>query len=206
MWGIFAGSLVFEWGPRRDEPTIIANQIDMIRESLDNLEIPMLASRQIVADDMKNRFDNEVDLNGRKWKKLSPVTRRRKRELGKGDKTILRRYDHLYNAVTDPHSYKVTGNDMLIDTASWPDYWSALHSGESIGRNSILPARPFAGVSEEAQFAIIGVFDEYIDGTLDIFGMTSATGVAMHRGAFGRSAGRIGMGMKFRPRRGILPR
>jgi hypothetical protein len=193
LLGTFTGQLEFTFGPHKDEPMIIANKLDTIARELNDFTWPLVGARQIAREDMKMRFDSEKDLSMKKWKKRSDAYLKEYRAAGY-DKTILRRNDHLYDAVTNIDSYVVAGNNLYINTASWPSYWEAHDQGYSVGRSSVLPQRQFAGISESAQFDILGIFDHWLLGTLDIV-WASETSTAMHRGAFGRFGGKISLGM-----------
>lgn len=193
MADAFTGSLEFRWGPHEDEPTIIANKIDSMRNALEDMELPLLVARQIAVDDMEQRFNSETDLEGKKWQERSSVYLKEYHEAGYSG-TILKRDEHLFDAVTNPQTYLIESNDLLIDTSSWPPYWHAHDSGESVGRNSQLPQRSFAGISEPAQFEIIDAFDDWIDNRLQII-RPGVTGIPMWRGAFGHTGGIAGMGM-----------
>jgi len=198
MLSVFDGSLEFRWGPDENEPLIVANQIDMMADQLASAELPMLAAREVVVDDMKYRFAAEVDLDFKKWKSRSPRTIKYYEDTGQSYSTILRKNDDLYNAVTDRESYEVTGNDMFINTATWPVYWHILDQGGTAGRGVPIPQRQFVGVSDRAQFMIVDIFDEWMAGNIQII-RPGASGIPMFRGAFGRIAGVAHRG----PRRSI---
>jgi hypothetical protein len=150
---------------------------------------------------MQDRFDREVDLEGRKWQERNAVYKKWLRTHGYASKTVLRKDDDLYNAVTDHNSYVVEGDNLAIDTSGWPPYWHAQHAGSVVGRGVKLPERSFAGISETAQFEIIDIFDDWLEGNLRLV-RPGVTGVSMFRGAFGRIAGKV---TDRPPRREILP-
>jgi len=184
----FQGSLEFRWGPDENEPTLVANNIDLLREGLEDATLPMLAAREIVVGDMEDRFNREVDLDGNPWKPRSAATLKAYERSGASFSTILRKDDHLFNAVTDVDSYQVDGNDMFIDTSSWPVYWHIHDQGGMFKTGVTIPARPFVGISESAQFEIIDVFDQWVNREIRLSMMR---GTLMMRAPSGRLTGRV---------------
>lgn len=185
MIGAFTGSLNFRWtaGPAR--PAIVANKIERLGKDLDDMLFPMVAARQIVMDDIEDRFAREVDLDGQPWKEHSPKYKENRRGSQK-----LRKDDDLYDAVTSPTSYPIVGNSLHVDTSGWPVYWRIHNQGGQAGKGASIPKRSYLGASEAAGFAIIDVFDDWVAGQLRINIGITGVAQAFEGTRFGR---RIGM-------------
>jgi phage gpG-like protein len=199
MAGVFLGSLEFRWGRQRS-PRVVANKIDKLDAGIRDMLFPMVATRQILMDDINDRFEREVDPDGIPWKKHNDEYTRYL-EIKGYPGTILRKDHALIDWLNEPTTFPIRGNDLFVDTENAPPYWRIHDRGGVAGRGVTMPKRSYLGMSEAAAFNTIDVFDEWIGGLLQIV-IGPATGVAMERGELGRIKTRIGMG---RPAGRILP-
>lgn len=191
MVGTFVGSMEFRWAAGPESPIVIGNNIQELGVGFDDMLAPMVATRQIAIDDMKQRFDTETDLEGMPWEKWSPNYRQ-------GGSQILRKTDDLYDSATSPTTFEVVGNDLFIQTGGLPEYWRIHNQGGEAGKGANIPKRSFLGISEEAGFAVIDIFDDWVARKIDII-IGPATGTAMARGTGGRISGRVGLGRERAP-------
>jgi phage gpG-like protein len=153
---------------------------------------PMMAvAREFLIEDMQDRFDREVDLNGVPWPPRNPQYLKQLNKTGYKGRKILQKDYHLIEAVTDRDSYKVTAKTLSINTRGWPVYWHAHNVGSTVGRGKKLPKREFLGMSEAIAFDLIEAFDDYVEGWLKVIWPKRSTGIPMERGALGRISKRI---------------
>lgn len=199
--GAFEESLEFEWGsqtgryrltaPQTSDPIIAANSIDALAADLNDMAMPLEASREVIVRDVELRFQHEQAPDGSPWAEWAesyrPVAERR--NIGK-----LRREgtEKLYEAATDRSAYRVDGNDMFIDTSGFPDYWAIHQYGGVVSSPGMkrtrakerraakreerdpksvgaIPARPFLGLSYDAQAAVGDIFDAWLSGEITEF-------------------------------------
>jgi phage gpG-like protein len=192
-----------------NDPIILAAKLEHLADSLDrDLGEPAVAARQVIIDDVREHFEHEQAPSGERWAPWAPTYAARAQSENIG---ILRKTEDLYNEVTSAASWPVIGNDVWVNTASWPDYWrvhqqgglimssqtmirrmTKTRSGQKGARDhGRIPARPYVGVSAEAEAKVVTVYDQWLTGELDIIS-SSATGLAYFRGAKGQIGGRIG--------------
>lgn len=163
----FAGTLEFFWAPGPESPQIVANKIDTLSESYRDMLMPMVASRQILIDDIQEHFDQEKDPEGIPWPEWSPRYSKTKKP---GTKLRRTETEELYQAVMDTTAYPIVGNDLYINTENFPEYWRIHNQGGDTGRGhkTKIPKRTFLGASEEAGIAMIDVFDDWVGAQLRI--------------------------------------
>lgn len=184
-----------------------------IAGDLDNIAKPMLAARRIAMQDMQDHFDKEEDPQGDPWMELDPDYARWKESIG-GPNKILQLTGALMKAATSQEAWLVTDNMLMFNPGVLPDYGilhqtgtgaeadvhrradlaasdpHGTHTSLGIGRGSALPARPFIGMSEEAEGKIWKLFDAWFEETGS--GMSiSNTGVVQSRGAGGRFGSKV---------------
>lgn len=211
MVGSFMGSLEFHWGAKGKSPRVIANKIDLLAEGIDDTTLPMVASRQILMDDIDHRFETETDLDGFPWAKHNPDYDKWLSSKGYPG-TILRlgapeksRGRQLIEWLHEPTTFPIVGHNLAVNTANAPPYWrihdrggylkTAFTTAKGTSSRPRIPKRSYLGLSETAAFAVVAVFDDWIGRELDII-MGPVTGVAMARErphGLGRIQGRIGL-------------
>jgi hypothetical protein len=173
--GSAGGMIEIVWAP---DPRIIAAKILELAAYLENFIPPLEASRGIAQRDMQEHFDTESGPNGEAWAPLADSTIERW-----GEHPILQLTGAMRDAATSEGAYVIDGRDLFIDTSSFPPYWVFHETGTSgKGMGQILeelkakgfeidplagggmPARPFVGISFEAQMLIIEAFDAWFEG------------------------------------------
>jgi phage gpG-like protein len=202
--GAFEGTITFEWAP---DPLIVAQEIETVARELDDMMAPLQAARQIAAQDIDKRFDTKTDPDGGAWAPWSAEYAARP-PLG----TLLEATGAMRAAAGSPSAFSVTahagGGEVFFTGAGVPEYWifhqlgatRHSHSKETIafleesGGEYIpntLPARPFVGLSEEAEVLIVDVFDEWLGGVINL-AVHPTTGFVQARGPGGQFGRRIG--------------
>lgn len=176
-------TLEFDWAT---EPRILAGRFDALARSIDDFVPPLVATRQVIVDDVREHFVNEEGPNG-PWQDWSPsyLPQALAENIG-----ILRKTEALYDAATSITAYPIVGGDIFVNTNEFPDYWKVHQEGGSInsprniakrvmhrraGRDAEariqgnVPARPYIWLSDEADMRIFEVFDGWMEGELQIF-------------------------------------
>lgn len=125
-------------------------------------------AKRIAMDDMKRRFDTELDPTGAMWTELTESYQRQKAEDNFQVHPILTRTRALREAATSEEAWSVSGESVWFHTGGLPPYWEA----HEIGRDFIegpngpyggMPERRFIGLSEEARdeiLALVGIWIE----------------------------------------------
>jgi hypothetical protein len=168
------------WVP---DPKIIAAKLLELAGYLENFIPPLMAAKGIAQQDMQEHFDTESGPDGAAWAPLADSTIERW-----GDHPILQLTGAMRDAATSEGAYQIDGRDLFIDTSGFPPYWVYHETGTSgAGMAPILeelkakgfevdplagggmPARPFVGISFEAQMLIIEAFDAWFEGGVSGF-------------------------------------
>lgn len=195
-----------EWVPPPEE---VAAEIMQVAGYLDDMSAPMRASQAIARADMQNHFDTETDPNGRPWAALDPDYLAYKTSIG-ANTSILNKWGDLEAEATSLSAFQVAGQDLFFDGGGLPDYGllhqtgtgtggtragyisrlsrdykGSTHLGVGVGRGLDLPARPFVGISAEAEEQIFEVFDLWFAAGVSI--AVGPTGIVQQRvrGKFG---------------------
>lgn len=173
-----------------ETPGLIANRIDMVSAGLDDMTPALVAWRQIMIDEVHDRFIEEVDPYGTPWAEWaeSYAAKAESTNVGK-----LRKTEELYEAATNLNAYPVAdtmaGGDLFLDTREFPDYWAVQNYGGTVGRGAVIPARQYLGASEEGAAAMIGVFDAWVGGVIDIGMSSRGTAQIRTQGRYGQRIG-----------------
>jgi phage gpG-like protein len=200
--GVFGGSISFDWAP---EPIVVAEELTGMARALDNMAMPLEASRQIAQLDIGKRFDTKTDPDGNAWAPWS-ISYAATNPPG----SLLELTGAMRAASTSPSAFDVDvhpgGGQVIFTGAGVPEYWHYHQhgatrmrfdaetqafftaTGEDVLANE-LPARPFVGLSEEAEIAIVDIFDEWFAGATS-FAVNPSTGVVQRR-VGGRYGGKV---------------
>ena len=171
-YGARGGVISFEFIP---DPNEIANKIMALAGYLENVAVPLEASKGIAKADMQNHFDTETGPNGEAWAPLSEETIKRW-----GEHSILQLTGAMRGAATSDAAYLVDGSDLFFSTEGLPSYWIFHETGRSLHHirafaeenphleidihTGGMPPRPFVGLSFEAELQIIELFDAWFEG------------------------------------------
>ena len=178
------------WSP---DPVVIAEEIDIAETRLRRMQVPLNQARYVIAEDVQSHFTEQSDYFGQPWQQWSDSYEQRQENLG----DILERTYALEYAASNPENYVVIshsvsagaygGGEVALVGSNLPDYW-IWHEQGSPNRYSPrsgpnpLPARPFAGLSTDAEQAIYNIFDAFVDGAL----IGTLAGSGQPRGRRGR--------------------
>jgi Phage virion morphogenesis family len=179
--GSFQGDLIIEVIPDPDE---LANAYLRVAEELDDTRAPLQASKIVAREDMQAHFDTETAPDGSRWEILSEVTEDEKMRKNY-PLDVLRRSGLMEDLATSESNWRVLGDTLWFDTSGLPTrkgrpYWYFHQEGASssieydIGGETVtfdwdLPARPFIGLSEDAQLRVIEIFDAWFDDSIMTF-------------------------------------
>lgn len=203
--GAFGGTITFEWAP---DPLIVAKELEGMASALNNMIMPLEASRQIAAQDIQRRFDTKTAPDGSPWEPWSWSYADRAAATNVGG--LLEKTGAMRAAAASPSAFDVNayvgGGEVVFTGAGLPDYWMAHQEGATrtrsgaselkaagfgdIGAN-VLPARPFVGLSEEGELAIVDIFDEWFAGVTGFF--VGAGGNVQRRLSSGRFGPRVAL-------------
>jgi hypothetical protein len=187
-FGALGGRIEFFWKP---DPEILARRIMTLAGYLENFKPPLEASREVARADMENHFDTESGPEGA-WAPLADATIERW-----GEHPILQLTLALRGAATADTAFPVDANDLFFSTAGLPFYWKYVEEGRGGSAEDVefakaarkmfedagkqvparfeqaayggMPARPFIGISQEAQDLIVEVFDAWFEGGISGF-------------------------------------
>lgn len=176
-FGALGGEITFEWVP---DPEVVAGKIMGLAGYLENFIPPLEASKGIARQDMEMHFDTESSPEGTPWASLSEEYAAKR-----GAHPILQLTGAMHDAAVSDAAYLVDGSDLFFDTSGLPPYYIfhetgtehgfmrqfAEQMGESLvaGAATKMPARPFIGISFEAQLAIVEAFDAWFEGGVSGF-------------------------------------
>lgn len=201
---------MLRWSP---DPDDVAAALVSVAGYLDNLRPPLLASRRVVQQDIQERFDTQTDPEGNAWAPLSESYLEWKASVG-ANTDILRLFGPLEEGATAPTTFVIDEHEgqLYFDTGNLPDYW-AVHQvgtrtsagvaaelsrraaavlgleeedeGTGAGRGLNTPARPYIGVSADAEDRIFNIFDIWFFEGMQV--KVSSAGVVQHSpgGRFG---------------------
>lgn len=209
-FGDIGGSVnvVLRWHPDPDE---VEAALLQVAGYLDNLSSPLRAARRILQDDIRERFETETDPEGHKWHELDEDYLAWKVSHGFDDR-ILRMTGDLYDAATAQTSFIVDSENgnVFMNTANLPPYWIVHQEGSpaglerrglskkkakelgldddfggGMGAGQNTPARPFIGVSADAEEMIFNAFDIWFYEGIQV--KVSSAGIVQHSpgGRFG---------------------
>ena len=176
-----------DWQPH--DPIFEAAAMRQLALELEDFTPALEASKGIVVEDVRQHFEQERGPTGEQWadwaESYAPTAERD--NIGK-----LRRRDtqDLYKAATDRMNYHVDGDALFLDTAGFPIYWAIqqygglIMSGPTVVKrvamrhspvaetraaasgHGEIPARPYLGMSAEAETAVVGIFDMWMTGEI----------------------------------------
>ena len=191
-YGREAGAVIdFEWVP---DPMIFSDTILHVKDELSDRTDPLILSSAALAADIRENFEGEHDPEGQAWAPWStqdeffdPVSDKwYKGRKGYGDNLppghsgkILNRWGELKDKATSVGSFvavsgkTVNDDSLLFDTGFLPPYW-VYHQQPEAPNTGKIPQRRFLGMSGEAEITILEIFDQWVQGILQV--ATSRTG------------------------------
>lgn len=206
-FGALGGEISFEFVP---DPNVYAARLMELAGYLENFIPPLEASKGIAKQDMQNHFDTESSPDGAAWAELNPDYAAKRGSAH----PILQLTGAMHDAAVSDAAYAIDGHDLFFNTGGLPFYWIFHETGregvsgmaEFLARAKTelakaginmaddasrsggggMPARPFVGLSFEAELKIIETFDAWFAGGVSGF-YTHPSGTVQRRigGKFG---------------------
>jgi phage gpG-like protein len=124
---------------------------------------PMRAGKLVAIQDTKEHFEEEQAPDGDGWEYWAESYQRRAEAENVG---ILRKYEDLYYAATNPSAYEITPEGLIFDAGELPEFWYTHQYGRD---DKPMPARPFVGLSIQAENEIEGIFLKWIEDGGEVF-------------------------------------
>lgn len=168
-------SVSFYWEP---DPALYAASMMRVAEALEDQTAPLIASSEVLQQDIRERFQTETAPDGTKWDEWSEVYRPYAESYP--NIGILRQSGALYDVATSSETVMIRGDTIFYRTNHLPSYGLAHQFGDP-GRKDPLPARPFLGMSAESESFIFAAFSEWFDRSIDLY--VTATGKVGRRHA-----------------------
>lgn len=212
--GAFAGTISFDWYP---DPDVVAMELIQTAENLEDRSVPLALSRLVAQQEHLEHFETQSGPDGEAWRPWASSYEPIARATNAGE--ILERTLALEEAMVEPSAYPITQDSVFFSTAGLPEYWLWNQEGTGsfsnwgarddiiertvagglplernvgfgIGKGSALPARPFIGMSVEAQLKILEIFDLWFNNAVtSVFARRGKVVLAEHQpsGAFSGS-------------------
>lgn len=143
--------LEFDWHP---EPLVVADDIDLLAEQLDNMSVPLHESMIPVLGAVEQRFEDEGP-GWAEWAENYAET------AGSTNVGILWKSGDLVEGATSAGSYLVTNHEIIWTGGDAPPYW-IFHQEGTVK----MPARPFIGLDDQAENEIVAIFAAWMDGAV----------------------------------------
>lgn len=155
-------NLDFDW--EYPDPPRINYELLRIEEYLENTQGLATAAKEIARVEMAQRFEREVDPDGRPW---VPLVKEASNQVG-----ILRLTTDMYEDAISEEAWTATPVGVFFDTSVLPDYWAYHEQPFTEGsaaiiesdRGNRIPQRRFIGLSEKAERQIEGAADVWLMG------------------------------------------
>lgn len=159
---------------------VAADVLFQLAQYIERTEVPMQAAKRIAQEDMSKRFETETDPEGNKWQDLNIryADWKEKKHPGLPILTLFRkgRSEALRTKATKDSAFSVSHDSVFFSTSDLPIYWRKHqfgHSGSTVSyfdkkhkEQSFtvgeVPARPFIGLSVEAEEKITEIFDLWL--------------------------------------------
>ncbi len=209
-YGALGGIISFEFVP---DPNVYAAKFMELAGYLENFIPPLEASKGIAKQDMEMHFQTESSPDGAAWAQLNPQYASKRGSAH----PILQLTGAMHDAAVSDSAYTIDGHDLFFNTGGLPPYWIFHETGrEGKGAADLaawarharsmglevdeaqlgtidggMPARPFVGISFDAQMAIIEAFDAWFEGGVAGF-YTRPSGAVQTRDIRGRFGPKVG--------------
>jgi phage gpG-like protein len=179
-----------------DKAAVALNELALYME---DVQLPLRGAARIAQDDMKARFDTEIGPDGAKWTALD-IDYAKRKEHDKGFEHPILTYDRdLRDAATSSKAFTVSADSIWYNTDVFADipYWRVQQEGSAeIAFDSPegaafqnIPARPFIGLSKEAESRILELFDIWFSNGIEKAASSyaiSSSGILQERTSTGR--------------------
>lgn len=214
--GAFGGTISFEWYP---DPDVVAMELIETSENLEDRSVPLALSRVVAQQEHMDHFESQSDPEGTPWRPWSASYAPIAAATNVGQ-ILQRYMDLEYAVVSpeaypvtlDSVFFSTAGlpeywlwnqegtgsfqNWGFIDTRTEEIRSRGLKVympggiNWGIGKGQALPARPFVGMSVEAQLKILEIFDMWFDSAVTSVFQRGTKLVVAQRAAGGQFTGR----------------
>lgn len=200
------------WAP---DPILVAKELNQVADNLSSFAPALAASREVIVRDIRSHFEQEEEPGGAKWPPWSrnyqdyasrhntggilvqtgsmmrAVTSRRSWQVTGHEvfaDTALWEVPNQKGQTNQRWAWHQEGRDRSHPVQAANEALLAQSGlgleGEAEGNR--LPARPFVGISEDAEFEIFDILDEFVDTSFQV-ATHPITGVTQRRigGRFG---------------------
>lgn len=146
------------WVPH---PRVVAMDFERAAAAAANMYGPLELSKTIAAADTAETFQSKISPEGTPWQPWSDSTI----QFNLTNELMILTGE-LESAAVSGFEIEA-GHQIVWNPAGAPDRW-LWHEEGRLGRLTPLPARPFIGLSEEAEEQVYRVFLEWFDGIINI--------------------------------------
>jgi hypothetical protein len=214
--GAFGGTIAFEWEP---DPDVVAMELIRTADSLEDRSQPLLFSRAIAIEEHLDHFQDQAGPDGEAWAPWAASYYPVAVVQNIGDileRTLALEYamvapgaypitnDSVFFSTAGLPTYwnwmqegtGTFGNWGKVDTqtaeikARGKQLYMPKGTNWNIGRGQAIPARPFVGMSIEAQMKILEVFELWFDETVSGTFIRGGRNVLAQRTAGGQFTGK----------------
>jgi phage gpG-like protein len=170
----------FEWIP---DPIVYQAKVFAVADALEDRTVPILYSRQKVQADIREHFITETAPDGTPWDEWADSYEPFAEAFPNAG--ILRQTDELYELATASSAFIVSNDTLFYDAGHMPERGIWHQEGRAArttatGSHNPLPARPFLGLSDEAEVAIYAFFQDWFDRAVDLYVTTRGRIGARH--------------------------
>lgn len=150
------------WFDMTPDPMVYSTRLVGIANEVRDTTIPLMAAKEQMQADIRERFITETDPDGQPWADWAPSYE--PVALSYPNIGILRRTEELYEAATDDAAFTISNDTLYHEAEGLPDYAMYHRTG-----TSKMPAREFLGVSRVAEGMIYGIFGNWFDRIIDLY-------------------------------------
>lgn len=136
---------------------------------LDNIVLPLAVARQVIIDNVRQRFDQKNSPEGTTWpawaKNYQPA---HDTNPASG---MLEQEGTLRGKMLDPASYPIRGNALFLSRSAIETNYGEIHQRGSNRKNNRLPKRQFIETGETGllQTSIYRIFQSFASDALRVF-------------------------------------
>lgn len=205
----------------KEDPRRVARDILKVADYYEDMSVPLVGAEAVVNADIKRHFNEETDPDGNPWRPLNEAYLTYKESQGQDTRILRRYgdlyaaatdrvalvidgNDLFYSTAYLPYYWywMQMGTGSEEDWGAAADYAARIEAAGSygieggrgslgIGTGKATPARPFIGLSAEAEEEVFTVFDLWFAGGTNVFIHGESSGWIQERGPGGRFGARI---------------
>ena len=164
-----AARVTYTWVPN---PLVFRDAILSVEAALRDPMLPLLAAKEYVQEDVALNFYKEQSPEGEPWEPWAESYQDYANNYP--NVGILRQDEDLFDAATSEDAYVVSNDTLFFENSGLPSVGWGHQEGvperrTKGGASNPLPARPFLGLSPQAEAVIFNVFAGWFDKSIDLF-------------------------------------